>query len=252
MQDNLRDVGTPGARAAPSRAGLAVVTSGSGRLAGPERIVERARACSLPTGASRAACWSPRWNLQADRPGPLRRQPFVGKMGHAIDRRARRRAQVARHDRPAGARGDRRVGVETGRPDADRGARDRRGLRRDRWRAVADFRPKAVAPEVEEGRRRTRDLLEPTVDILAELAPQAAGSARRGSAAETERASGSAAAKLAAKRVDPHCRQRRERRRLRVRGRYHGRSSSARGVEAAAATKDAPPTGSSSASSQRA
>ena len=70
--------------------------------------------------------------------------------------------------------------------------------------AVADFRPKAVAPEkLKKGDGVPEIVLEPTVDILAEL-----GARKRpdqivvGFAAETERLREHAAAKLAAKRVD--------------------------------------------------
>jgi phosphopantothenoylcysteine decarboxylase/phosphopantothenate--cysteine ligase len=70
--------------------------------------------------------------------------------------------------------------------------------------AVADFRPKAVASEkMKKGDGVPELLLEPTVDILAEL-----GAAKRtdqyvvGFAAETEHLRENAAAKLAAKRVD--------------------------------------------------
>ena len=70
--------------------------------------------------------------------------------------------------------------------------------------AVADFRPKAVAPEkLKKGDGVPELVLEPTVDILAEL-----GARKRtdqvvvGFAAETERVREHAAAKLAAKRVD--------------------------------------------------
>jgi phosphopantothenoylcysteine decarboxylase / phosphopantothenate---cysteine ligase len=70
--------------------------------------------------------------------------------------------------------------------------------------AVADFRPKAIAPEkIKKGDGVPEILLEPTADILAEL-----GARKRpeqiivGFAAETERVREHAAAKLAAKKVD--------------------------------------------------
>ena len=70
--------------------------------------------------------------------------------------------------------------------------------------AVADFRPKAAAPEkLKKGDGVPELLLEPTVDILAELgARKRADQVVVGFAAETERIRENAAAKLAAKHVD--------------------------------------------------
>ena len=70
--------------------------------------------------------------------------------------------------------------------------------------AVADFRPKAVAPEkLKKGGGVPEIVLEPTADILAELGRRKrAGQFVVGFAAETERVEEHAAAKLAAKRVD--------------------------------------------------
>jgi phosphopantothenoylcysteine decarboxylase / phosphopantothenate---cysteine ligase len=70
--------------------------------------------------------------------------------------------------------------------------------------AVADFRPKAAAPEkLKKGDGVPELLLEPTVDILAELgARKRADQVVVGFAAETERVRENAASKLAAKQVD--------------------------------------------------
>ena len=70
--------------------------------------------------------------------------------------------------------------------------------------AVADFRPKAVAPEkLKKGDGVPEIVLEPTADILAELgARKRPGQVVVGFAAETERVREHAAAKLAAKKVD--------------------------------------------------
>jgi phosphopantothenoylcysteine decarboxylase/phosphopantothenate--cysteine ligase len=70
--------------------------------------------------------------------------------------------------------------------------------------AVADFRPKAIAPEkLKKGDGVPEIVLEPTTDILAELGQQKRpGQLIVGFAAETERVREHAAAKLAAKRVD--------------------------------------------------
>jgi phosphopantothenoylcysteine decarboxylase / phosphopantothenate---cysteine ligase len=69
--------------------------------------------------------------------------------------------------------------------------------------AVADFRPKAAAAEKLKKRDGVPEvLLEPTVDILAELGRAKDGQFVVGFAAETERVAANAAEKLAAKRVD--------------------------------------------------
>ncbi len=69
--------------------------------------------------------------------------------------------------------------------------------------AVADFRPKAAAPEKIKKRDGVPELvLEPTADILAELGRRKQGQFVVGFAAETERVHEHAAEKLAAKRVD--------------------------------------------------
>jgi len=70
--------------------------------------------------------------------------------------------------------------------------------------AVADFRPKAIAAEkLKKGDGVPEIVLEPTVDILAELgARKRPGQVVVGFAAETERVREHAAAKLVAKRVD--------------------------------------------------
>jgi len=70
--------------------------------------------------------------------------------------------------------------------------------------AVADFRPKAIAPEkLKKGEGVPEIVLEPTADILAELGQRKRpGQVIVGFAAETEQVQAHAAAKLAAKRVD--------------------------------------------------
>jgi phosphopantothenoylcysteine decarboxylase / phosphopantothenate---cysteine ligase len=69
--------------------------------------------------------------------------------------------------------------------------------------AVADFRPKAAAPEKLKKRDGVPELLlEPTTDILAELGRSKDGQYVVGFAAETERVREHAADKLSAKRVD--------------------------------------------------
>jgi phosphopantothenoylcysteine decarboxylase / phosphopantothenate---cysteine ligase len=69
--------------------------------------------------------------------------------------------------------------------------------------AVADFRPKASAPEkIKKASGPPEIILEPTVDILAELGRTKVAQYLVGFAAETERLVEQAAAKMAAKRVD--------------------------------------------------
>lgn len=69
--------------------------------------------------------------------------------------------------------------------------------------AVADFRPKAVAPEkLKKGEGVPEVVLEATPDILAALGARKRGQFLVGFAAETEHVRENAAAKLAAKRVD--------------------------------------------------
>jgi phosphopantothenoylcysteine decarboxylase/phosphopantothenate--cysteine ligase len=69
--------------------------------------------------------------------------------------------------------------------------------------AVADFRPKAVAPEKLKKRDGVPEfVLEPTVDILATLGERKTHQLLVGFAAETEQLREHAAAKLAAKHVD--------------------------------------------------
>ena len=69
--------------------------------------------------------------------------------------------------------------------------------------AVADFRPKAVAPEkLKKGAGPPEVVLEPTPDILATLGEAKTHQILIGFAAETERLHEHAAAKLVAKRVD--------------------------------------------------
>jgi phosphopantothenoylcysteine decarboxylase/phosphopantothenate--cysteine ligase len=69
--------------------------------------------------------------------------------------------------------------------------------------AVADFRPKATAPEkIKKAAGPPEIVLEPTTDILAELGRKKFTQYLVGFAAETERLVEQAAAKMAAKRVD--------------------------------------------------
>ena len=118
-----------------------------------------------------------------------------GKMGHAVAdaaRRPGRRGRARHHRRPAGRR--RRRGRARSRPPSE--MRDAvLGRVADAAdvvvmaAAVADFRPKAVAPEkLKKGDGVPEIVLEPTADILAELgARKRPGQVVVGFAAETER-----------------------------------------------------------------
>jgi phosphopantothenoylcysteine decarboxylase / phosphopantothenate---cysteine ligase len=69
--------------------------------------------------------------------------------------------------------------------------------------AVADFRPKEQAPgKIKKASGPPEIVLEPTVDILAELGRKKSAQYLVGFAAETERLVEQAAAKMSAKRVD--------------------------------------------------
>jgi phosphopantothenoylcysteine decarboxylase/phosphopantothenate--cysteine ligase len=195
----------------PEAGRLAGGDVGRGRLAEPERIVARAAeilgSFAGPMSGRRVLVTAGGTREPID---PVR---FVGnrssgKMGHAVARAARRQGArvvlVTTADQPV-ADGVDVVTVETAEQ-----MRDAVLAHADACdaivmaAAVADFRPKAVASEkLKKGDGVPEIVLEPTVDILAEL-----GARRRtdqvvvGFAAETERVREHAAAKLAAKRVD--------------------------------------------------
>jgi phosphopantothenoylcysteine decarboxylase/phosphopantothenate--cysteine ligase len=212
VQANLATLRERGVHVLEPEAGrLAGGDVGLGRLADPERIVARAqeilgsfagplsgRVVLVTAGGTRE---------------PIDPVRYVGnrssgKMGHAIARAARRQGArvvlVTTASQPVTAGID-VVAVETA--EQMRDAVLTRAESCDAIvmaAAVADFRPKAVAPEkLKKGEGVPEIVLEPTVDILAELGShKRAGQIVVGFAAETERIQEHAAAKLAAKRVE--------------------------------------------------
>ncbi|MDQ1448880.1 MAG: phosphopantothenoylcysteine decarboxylase / phosphopantothenate---cysteine ligase [Actinomycetota bacterium] len=212
VQQNLATLASRGVHVlAPEAGRLAGGDVGLGRLADPERIVERALALlELPTGplAGRRVLVTAGGTREPIDPVRYVGNRSSGKMGHAIAAAARRRgAHVVLVTTSALAvpPGIDVVGVETA--EQMRNAVLASANDCDvvvMAAAVADFRPKAAAPEkLKKGDGVPELLLEPTVDILAELgARKRADQIVVGFAAETERVRENAASKLAAKQVD--------------------------------------------------
>jgi len=217
VQDNLATLVRRGVFVLEPEAGrLAGGDVGRGRLAEPERIVARALEILATAGASGTSGALSGRQVLVTAGGtrePIDPVRYVGnrssgKMGHAIAEAARRQGAgvvlVTTATRPVAA-GIEVVNVETA--DQMRDAVLARVERSDvviMAAAVADFRPKAVAPEkIKKGDGVPEIVLEPTADILAELgARKRAGQIVVGFAAETERVREHAAAKLTAKKVD--------------------------------------------------
>jgi len=212
VQANLATLRERGVHVLEPDAGrLAGGDVGPGRLADPERIVAAAEeilgSFAGPLSGRRVLVTAGGTREPID---PVR---FVGnrssgKMGHAVARAARRQGArvvlVTTASQPV-ADGVESVPVETA--EQMRDAVLARAQECDAIvmaAAVADFRPKAVAGEkLKKGDGVPEIVLEPTVDILAELgARKRPGQVVVGFAAETERIREHAAAKLAAKRVD--------------------------------------------------
>jgi phosphopantothenoylcysteine decarboxylase/phosphopantothenate--cysteine ligase len=212
VQENLATLARRGVHVlAPEAGRLAGGDVGLGRLADPVRIVERALALlAQPSGplAGRRVLVTAGGTREPIDPVRYVGNRSSGKMGHAIAAAARRRGAhvvlVTTSARPVAAGID-VLGVETAEEMRDAVL----GIAGDcdavvMAAAVADFRPKAVAAEkLKKGDGVPEIVLEPTVDILAELgARKRADQFVVGFAAETERIRENAAAKLAAKRVD--------------------------------------------------
>jgi phosphopantothenoylcysteine decarboxylase/phosphopantothenate--cysteine ligase len=212
VQENLATLARRGVHVlAPEVGRLAGGDVGLGRLADPERIVERALALlAVPTGplVGRRVLVTAGGTREPIDPVRYVGNRSSGKMGHAIAAAARRLGAevvlVTTSARPVPAGID-VVTVETAEEmrDAVLAVSDDCDIV-VMAAAVADFRPKAVASEKLKKSDGVPELvLEPTTDILAEL-----GARKRvdqvvvGFAAETERVREQAAAKLAAKRVD--------------------------------------------------
>jgi phosphopantothenoylcysteine decarboxylase/phosphopantothenate--cysteine ligase len=212
VQDNLSLLRRRGVHIVDPESGrLAGGDSGTGRLADPARIVEAATAILAPAPPDLAGC---RVLITAGGTRePIDPVRFIGnrssgKMGYAIAEAAARRGATVilittvTREAPPGVTDVVRVetaaemadAVLTRYPDVDVVVMAA---------AVADFRPKASAPEkIKKASGPPEIVLEPTIDILAELGQKKFTQYLVGFAAETERLVEQAAAKMAAKRVD--------------------------------------------------
>jgi phosphopantothenoylcysteine decarboxylase/phosphopantothenate--cysteine ligase len=212
VQENIATLRRRGVHVLEPESGrLAGGDVGAGRLADPERIAEAVLALLDPPRQTLAGCRilvTAGGTREAIDPVRFVGNRSSGKMGHAVASEAARRGAhvvlVTTASAPAAAN------VEVVRVESAEQMHDAvmaRFAESDvvvMAAAVADFRPKAVAPEKLKKTDGVPEIvLEPTVDILAGL-----GATKRGDqivvgfAAETERVREHAAAKLAAKRVD--------------------------------------------------
>jgi phosphopantothenoylcysteine decarboxylase/phosphopantothenate--cysteine ligase len=212
VQENLTTLRRRGVHVLEPESGrLAGGDVGAGRLADPARIAEAVLALLDPPAASlagRRVLVTAGGTREAIDPVRYVGNRSSGKMGHAIAAEASRRGArvtlVTTAAIPVGATVE-VVRVETA--DEMHAAVMSRVDESDvvvMAAAVADFRPKAVAPEkLKKSDGVPEIVLEPTVDILAKLgARKRADQIVVGFAAETVELRANAAAKLAAKRVD--------------------------------------------------
>jgi phosphopantothenoylcysteine decarboxylase / phosphopantothenate---cysteine ligase len=217
VQDNLALLRRRGVHVVDPESGrLAGGDVGAGRLAGPARIVAAAiEILSLPISSSSGGDLAGRRVLvtaggtrEAIDPVRFIGNRSSGKMGYAVAGAAARRGAdvvlVTTVDRPAPPGVTEVIRVESAAEMADAVL-----ARFDdvdvvvMAAAVADFRPKATAAEkIKKAAGPPEIVLEPTVDILAELGRKKSTQYLVGFAAETERLVEQAAAKMAAKRVD--------------------------------------------------
>ena len=213
VQENLATLRRRGVHIIDPEPGrLAGGDIGKGRLADPARIVEAAAAIltALPVGdlAGRRVLVTAGGTREAIDPVRFIGNRSSGKMGYAVAGAAARRGAtvtlVTTVDRPVPAGISDVVRVES--------AAEMAAAVLTRFdgvdvvvmaAAVADFRPKASAPEkIKKSSGPPEVILEPTVDILAELGRKKFMQFLVGFAAETERLVEQAAAKMTAKRVD--------------------------------------------------
>ncbi|HYH52265.1 MAG TPA: bifunctional phosphopantothenoylcysteine decarboxylase/phosphopantothenate--cysteine ligase CoaBC [Acidimicrobiia bacterium] len=212
VQDNLSLLRRRGVHIVDPESGrLAGGDIGAGRLADPARIVETAAAIlSPPPGdlTGRRVLVTAGGTREAIDPVRFIGNRSSGKMGYAVAEAAARRgadvvlvSTVNRAD-PPGVREVARV--ESAAEMADAVLSRYAGA--DvvvMAAAVADFRPKEQAAEkIKKASGPPEIVLEPTVDILAELGRKKSTQYLVGFAAETERLVEQAAAKMSAKRVD--------------------------------------------------
>jgi phosphopantothenoylcysteine decarboxylase / phosphopantothenate---cysteine ligase len=217
VQDNLAVLRRRGVHIVDPESGrLAGGDVGAGRLADPARIVAAAVAILSPPGSSvtggdlagRRVLVTAGGTREAIDPVRFIGNRSSGKMGYAVaEAAARRGAEVVlvttvNREAPVGVTDV--IRVESAAEMADAVL--------DRYvevdvvvmaAAVADFRPKAAAAEkIKKAAGPPEIVLEPTVDILAELGRKKFTQYLVGFAAETEHLVEHAAAKMAAKRVD--------------------------------------------------
>jgi phosphopantothenoylcysteine decarboxylase / phosphopantothenate---cysteine ligase len=212
VQDNLSLLRRRGVHIVDPESGrLAGGDIGAGRLADPARIVEAAAAVLSPRRADlagRRVLVTAGGTREAIDPVRFIGNRSSGKMGYAVAEAAARRGAdvvlvttVNRADPPGVGEVER---VESAAEMADAVLRRYAGV--DvvvMAAAVADFRPKEQAPgKIKKASGPPEIVLEPTVDILAELGRKKSAQYLVGFAAETERLVEQAAAKMSAKRVD--------------------------------------------------
>jgi len=212
VQDNLALLRRRGVHIVDPESGrLAGGDIGAGRLADPARIVEAAASILAPAAgdlAGRRVLVTAGGTREAIDPVRFIGNRSSGKMGYALAEAAARRGAevvlVTTVNRPAPAGLREIVRVESAAEMAD--AVLSRFADVDvvvMAAAVADFRPKASAPEkIKKAGGPPEIVLEPTTDILAELGRKKFTQYLVGFAAETERLVEQAAAKMTAKRVD--------------------------------------------------
>jgi phosphopantothenoylcysteine decarboxylase/phosphopantothenate--cysteine ligase len=212
VQDNLSVLRRRGVHIVDPESGrLAGGDVGAGRLADPARIVAAAAAIVAAVAgdlAGRRVLVTAGGTREAIDPVRFIGNRSSGKMGYAVAEAAARRGAevvlVTTVDRPAPPGVSDVVRVETAAEMADAVLGRYAGV--DvvvMAAAVADFRPKASAPEkIKKAGGPPEIVLEPTTDILAELGRKKSLQYLVGFAAETERLVEQAAAKMAAKQVD--------------------------------------------------
>jgi phosphopantothenoylcysteine decarboxylase / phosphopantothenate---cysteine ligase len=210
VQENLATLKRRGVRVLDPETGrLAGGDVGAGRLADPDRIVTAIGAV-LAAGRDLAGVRmlvTAGGTREALDPVRFIGNRSSGKMGYAVAEAASRRGAavtlVTTQTRPASSAIE-VVTVESA--DEMFTAVVERYAETDAVvmaAAVADFRPKAVAPEkLKKGDGVPEVVLEPTPDILATLGERKQGQVLVGFAAETERLAEHAARKLARKRLD--------------------------------------------------
>jgi phosphopantothenoylcysteine decarboxylase/phosphopantothenate--cysteine ligase len=212
VQDNLSVLRRRGVHIVDPESGrLAGGDIGAGRLADPARIVAAAVAILSPSAgdlAGRRVLVTAGGTREAIDPVRFIGNRSSGKMGYAIAEAAARRGAdvvlVTTVDRPAPPGVGDVIRVESAAEMADAvlaryGDVDVVVMAA----AVADFRPKVQAAEkIKKAAGPPEIVLEPTIDILAELGRKKITQYLVGFAAETERLVEQAAAKMKAKRVD--------------------------------------------------